>query len=459
MVKYYTMDNNFESLYYRRKGSGLNLGIDFQSIERVGRTVIGFATIDNVDFAGDVVPIEASIKAFQRFRGNIRVQHDKNRPVGKLLGFEVAEVHNPETGETHKGILVAVQVSEGAEDVWKMVEDGTLSGFSIGAAVLRASKIFNEESKRSIQVIDEYVLTELSLVDSPMNELTNVISVHKSFDYQGEEVEKDFTQSSLLWCAVDRKARKSKDTAIPCSDCGEPMVSLGYIQDNADINTQLNKVFELSQKGGHPQVADTVNKDAEGGEVVPSESEATVDQVEETVEEVVAEDTANELENSEVSDESADEVVAEEVEEAVAEVDTENEDTSDTVEAEATVALDDDKLDEFLKNLIETIRTEVLQNKGLDEETSSRLERVEKGIEDIKDIFNSFKTTQEEVTAKMADFEGKLSQANQRLGVLSDATAVKKSLDSEYESPAIDAPEHHDPMDGLFSTNIDGWDA
>lgn len=438
--------DNFESLYWKRKGSGVSLGIDFKSIEKQGRTVVGFATLDNVDRAGDIVPIEASVKAFEAFRGNIRMQHDKTKPVGTLKGFEIDEYWDEKTQRYHKGIKVAVQISEGAEDVWKMVQDGTLSGFSIGAGIKKASRAWNDELKKSVQIIDEYFLTELSLVDSPMNELCNVVSIHKSIDGL-TDVEKDFVSGSLLWCGFDRISKKGNGVE-PCPQCGESMVILGAFNENADIPTQLNKVFEISEKGGHPQVAETIiEKDNDGEEVVSEVEEVAAAEAEvtpEVAEEVQVEETVELAEVAEEPIYEADE------EEAVAEVDTENEDTSNTVEAAAPV-LDESKIQEFLDQLRDAFLTEIAASKkGYD----ARVEVIEKRFEDLSNTLTEIKAGQDEVREKLAAFENEMKETEKRLDVVAGEPAVKKSLDSVHEKEIVTKSREDFLFKNVFSEGL-----
>jgi phage head maturation protease len=85
-------------------------------------------------------------------------------------------------GKEHSGIFVDVYVSKGAQDTWEKVLDGTLSGFSIGGNVKKTDNQFNSELDKSIRVIKEYDLTELSLVDNPANQLSNIFSIQKTAD-------------------------------------------------------------------------------------------------------------------------------------------------------------------------------------------------------------------------------------------------------------------------------------
>lgn len=452
---------NFDSLYWKRKGSGLSLGIDFKSIEREGRTVIGFASLDNIDFADDIVPIEASIKAFENFRGNIRMQHDKTKPVGTLKGFEVEDYFDSKTGQTHKGIKVAVYISEGAEDVWKMVQDGTLSAFSIGAAVKAASKVYNEELRKNIQVIDEYQLMELSLVDSPMNELCNVVSVHKSFDSIAGDVEKDFVSSSLLWCGFDRLSKKGKLHDV-CPKCGDEMAVLGHYNEDVDIATQLNKVFEISEKGGHPQVADTVEKD-NGEEVVSEVEEVTAVEETEVAPVETEEETEVEAETEvevEAEADSEEEITAEEAnEEAVAEVDN-NEDTSNA-EA-ATPGFDESKFQEFLDQLRDAFVTHMEDSK---KSADAQLEVLVKSVETLAEVVKGLKDSQDASSAKVEAVENKMNETKERLDVVAGEVkehltepAVKKSLDSVHERETTTKSREADLFDGFFTAGIPGWD-
>ena len=75
-------------------GVNLHLSVPFTKVNREKRTVSGFATLDNLDQTGDLVTSEASLKAFENFRGNIREMHGPNA-VGKMVSFR------PEIGRAH----------------------------------------------------------------------------------------------------------------------------------------------------------------------------------------------------------------------------------------------------------------------------------------------------------------------------------------------------------------------
>lgn len=164
----------------------LNVQLDVRKDSAHQRVVIGFATLDNVDLSDDIVTAEASMKAFEKFRGNVRLMHEPD-PVGRVVGYQPATYFDPETNKEYQGIQVAVRISEARDDVWKMVLDGTLSGFSIGGRQAIKNREYREELGKSVNVITGYDLTELSLVDSPANHLANVSTIYKSIDSRDDE--------------------------------------------------------------------------------------------------------------------------------------------------------------------------------------------------------------------------------------------------------------------------------
>src|SRR5574338_175932 len=120
------MSQEFQKLALESDGNQLRFGFDIQkATDETQRTVVGFATLDNLDQTDDIVLASASEEAFRNFRGNIREQHNQNAAVGRLVAFEPASYYDSETGQIHKGIRVAARISEGAEDAWRKCADGT----------------------------------------------------------------------------------------------------------------------------------------------------------------------------------------------------------------------------------------------------------------------------------------------------------------------------------------------
>lgn len=150
-----------------------NLSFPIDFIKKEERIVSGIATADNIDKAGDIVEFDASLKAFKNWGGNIREMHAPIA-VGKAISYEPVQITG-ENGETYKAIKVSAYISKGAQDTWEKILDGTLKAFSIGGKVLE--KIESTEKMfrgKPVNIIKEYSLGELSLVDNPANALAIV---------------------------------------------------------------------------------------------------------------------------------------------------------------------------------------------------------------------------------------------------------------------------------------------
>ena len=160
---------NIEKSLWSSDGENISLSVPFTKVNREKRTVSGFATLDNIDQTGDVVTSEASMKAFESFRGNIREMHTP-LAVGKLVSFKPETYYDSKTGNFYNGIYVDVYVSKGAQDTWEKCLDGTLQGFSIGGKIKESDNEVNKSTGKPVRFIKEYDLVELSIVDSPANE-------------------------------------------------------------------------------------------------------------------------------------------------------------------------------------------------------------------------------------------------------------------------------------------------
>ena len=169
---------NIEKSLWTSNGNVINLSVPFTKVNREKRTVSGFATLDNVDQTGDVVTAESSLKAFESFRGNIREMHGSNA-VGKMVSFRPESFYDPKSKEFFNGVYVDAYISKGAQDTWEKVLDGTLSGFSIGGKIIESDNEVNKANGKTVRFIKNYELIELSIVDSPANELCNILSIQK----------------------------------------------------------------------------------------------------------------------------------------------------------------------------------------------------------------------------------------------------------------------------------------
>ena len=134
---------NIEKSLWSSHGNNITLSVPFTKVNREKRTVSGFATLDNVDQTGDVVTSEASMKAFENFRGNLREMHQPVA-VGKIVSFKPETYYDPASKEFYNGVYVDAYISKGAQDTWEKVLDGTLAGFSIGGKIIESDNEVNK---------------------------------------------------------------------------------------------------------------------------------------------------------------------------------------------------------------------------------------------------------------------------------------------------------------------------
>ena len=249
-------------------GNQVTLTMPISKVDVEKRIVSGFATLDNIDRQGDRVTAEASRRAFENFRGNVRLMHQPI-PAGKVVNFRTETFFDPNTNKQYSGVYVDTYVSKGAQEVWEMVLDGTLTGFSIGGNVKDSESVLDGESKNSVRIIKDYDLVELSLVDSPANNLANIFSIQKTDN--GDIATGIFNKSNIqnvFWCEVDELAYVDENESHKCANCDSDLTSIGWI-DEVSKEDVTKAVFALLQKSHDNTVTneETPNKYPEQNEL------------------------------------------------------------------------------------------------------------------------------------------------------------------------------------------------
>ena len=280
---------------FSTSGSRIDISVPFSKVDASARTVSGFATLDNVDKQGDLVLSTASTSAFEKFRGNLREMH-QSLAVGKVLSFTQEEFYDPETAKMYSGIYVTAYVSTGAQDTWEKVLDGTLSGFSIGGAIDDSENFYDPELEKSIRIIKGYSLVELSLVDSPANQLANVFAITKldSGEMSISGMATIVKTSNVFWCSDDQIAKSSEEESAACT-CGKSMENIGWIEQS-----EVNKSDSLAQVVNKFLGTNQSNEDISKGGIEMAENEIIEDaevaseEVVEKADEVAAESTPEE---------------------------------------------------------------------------------------------------------------------------------------------------------------------
>ena len=275
---------NIEKSLWSSNGDNINLSVPFTKVNREKRTVSGFATLDNLDQTGDVVTQEASLKAFESFRGNIREMHGSNA-VGKMVSFKPETYYDPETKEFYNGVYVDAYISKGAQDTWEKILDGTLQGFSIGGKIIDSENEVNKSTGKPVRFIKEYALMELSVVDSPANELCNILSIQKmNGQLMFKGIAAETVTENIFYCADSDSVFMSTESEYTSPVSGKPATLIGWVESN-DTNKakEIDRILDLHKSRLTLPDTNKIAKqaNAEGGNEV-SENTETLAAVEET---------------------------------------------------------------------------------------------------------------------------------------------------------------------------------
>jgi hypothetical protein len=370
---------------WHSEGDNVRLSMPFSKVDEERRIVSGFATLDNLDKQNDIVTPEASMKAFEKFRGNIREMHQP-KAVGKMVSFKEDKYFDPESKKFYAGVYVSTYISKGAQDTWEKVLDGTLSGFSIGGRMNKWDDAFDEKMDATIRIIKDYDLIELSLVDTPANQFANVLSVEKVDGVDvitGDSV--DVEIENVFWDEANGIVMLSENESELSPTTGAEMKNIGFVEKSDAEKPEMVKFLVDSAKGINTSkitkevspmtdevnetVAETVEEVAVEAEVAP---EADVEVAEEVTEEVAAEEVVADEEVAEKADSvsKSDDVLVD----AVAEIkDTVTKAFSDLT---AVVQAQAEQIAQLSKS-IDSVKNEVTETKGEFNEFGKRVDAVE----------------------------------------------------------------------------------
>jgi len=421
---------NIEKSLWTSNGNVINLSVPFTKVNREKRTVSGFATLDNIDQTGDVVTSESSLKAFESFRGNIREMHGSNA-VGKMVSFRPGTFYDPKAKEFFNGVYVDAYISKGAQDTWEKVLDGTLSGFSIGGKILESDNEVNKANGKTVRFIKNYELIELSIVDSPANELCNILSIQK---VNGQLIAKGIAvgvvTENIFYCADSDSVFISTDKTYDSPVSGKPAELIGWVE-SSDVNKakEIDKILDAYKHSRFtlPETQTIAKQaNAEGG-----------NEMSDNTENVVVEDVAVEAPAEAVATEAAVEdtaVVAEDATPAEAPAEAAAEDVpAETLEKAAEVS--EDKVDEpdFAKMLGDL--------KGFFSETLNKASEANAAqVTTIQETVETFSKSVDARISELAEQHTALSSAvnnikntidgvQKRVDAVESETAIKKSSD------------------------------
>jgi hypothetical protein len=394
----------------------------FSKVDVERRIVSGFATLDNIDKQADIVTTDASVKAFSKFRGNIREMHQPTA-VGKMISFKEDKYFDPESKKFYSGVYVSTYISKGAQDTWEKVLDGTLSGFSIGGKMNKWDDGYDEKMDAKIRIIKDYDLVELSLVDNPANQFANVLSVEKvnGVDMiKGESL--DTPIENVFWDAESGIVMLSENDAEQSPTSGTPMQNIGFVEKNDNEKTDMIKFLVDSAKGINtieikkevsPMSETTITEDiveksdevVEESQVAPEADAATEDAVEKSMDNEEAKSEEKSLDEEEVKSADMDED----------EIKSEDEAKSEAVAEEDGVS----KSDEVIVNAVTEIQSTLTS-------AFSDLANTVKALhEQVSALSKSIDSVKNEVT----EAKGQFNEFGKRVDAVEADTAFRKSGD------------------------------
>ena len=394
---------NINKAHWSTDGDNVRLSMPLTKVDKEKRIVSGFASLDNLDKQDDIVTTEASMSAFAKFRGNIREMHQPSA-IGKMVSFKEEKYFDPETKKFYKGVFVSAYISKGAQDAWEKVLDGTYTGFSIGGRMNKWDDAYDEKADKTIRVIKEYDLIELSLVDSPANQFANIVSVEKVDGVDtltGSSV--DVVVENVFWDAESGVVTVSENESELSPVTGEEMKNIGFVEKNDSEKTEMIKFLVDSAKGIRTiKIAKEDNPMTETTDVV-AEATPEVNEVE-VAPEAPAEAVAKSLEvTEEVVAEKSDAVVEEGSAPSIEEV-TEKADEAivEVATATAEVAKAVSEIQNSVTNALSDLAATVKAMQANVDAITKSLESVTEEVKEVKGSFNEFGKTVDAVVADTA---------------------------------------------------------
>ena len=403
------------------EGDNVRFSMPIGKVDQERRIVSGFATLDNIDKQYDIVTTEASLEAFKKFRGNLREMHQPSA-VGKIVSFKEDRYFEPQSKKFYSGVYVSAYVSKGAQDTWEKVLDGTLTGFSIGGNITKSDDTFDEKLDKSVRIIKEYELFELSLVDNPANQFANVISIEK---VDGKNTVSGYLSKTevrnVFWDSDNDIVLLSEDDSAESPSSGKPMKNIGFVEKADAENTDKIKFLVDSAKGirtikmteeENPMTEETTPVvEALGAETVELVEdvevapEAPADAEVEAPVEVPAEETPATEPEAEAAPEAEEAPVVEEADDSVDAV------VSATEEVAKAVSSINENLTNALSNLADTVKS-----------MQATVEAITKSLETVTVEVQS-------VSNEVKEVKGNFNEFGKRVDMVEKDTAFRKSGD------------------------------
>lgn len=181
----------------------MHVFVPFSKIDNTKQFVFGYASTDNMDSQGEIVEEEATFKAADEFADwdILKEMHQMQSAVGIVPIIE-----------KHKGIGLYVGAEVVDEQAWIKCQKKVYKGFSIGGRVTR----------KEGNIIKEYQLREISLVDRPANPDTMFVVAKRDEYPSGRMEEEGGIAMKKNETNPPKPEDEKKDVAVKSSEKTEP---------------------------------------------------------------------------------------------------------------------------------------------------------------------------------------------------------------------------------------------
>jgi hypothetical protein len=408
--------------HWETNGDSVRLSMPIGKVDVERRIVSGFATLDNIDKQGDIVTTESSVEAFKNFRGNLREMHQPSA-VGKIVSFKEDRYFDPSVKKFYSGVYVSAYVSKGAQDAWEKVLDGTYKGFSIGGNIKTWDDAYNDDLKKSIRIIKEYDLYELSLVDNPANQFANIVSIEK---VNGQSVIGGYLSKAeienVFWDKESGIVMVSESESETSPTSGNPMQNIGFIEKGDKNNTEMIKFLVDSAKGiSTIKITKEVSPMTEATEAVV---ETAVEEVQVAPEAQPAEVVAKATEAPAVVEEAS---AVEEL--AIAKSEDGSADSSEVKTEEGEVAAAETvvaKSDETIVEAVAEIKNSLTNAFG---DLATTVKSLHEQVVALSKSLDNVSGEVKAVSAEVSNVKGSFNEFGKRVDLVEQDTAFRKSGD------------------------------
>ena len=214
----------------------------FEILDEDKRIIAGWASTEVVDLHGDLVPIEEIRRGMYNLMargGNILYGHS-NKPVGRILEWDIRK--HPEVNVDGLWIVAQIYKDYPLDDVvWNMIKRGLLKGFSIGGQGKKAKAFVKGDRSKTVNVVHDLNLMEISIVPTPANPLATIEQVNYIAKGLNESKQVIDVSRVLEKYGV---SREDLDKLSKCDFCEDVKKIYGEVGD-LDIALKISRIISL----------------------------------------------------------------------------------------------------------------------------------------------------------------------------------------------------------------------